>query len=76
MSTPTRQIIADNVDTLLRSVAIPRAELAQGMGIGEGSLNRARYGYGNQSVEILDRIAEYFHIETWRLLAPKLGKNA
>lgn len=71
----TRQIIADNVDALLSDTSIPRAEAAKGMGIGEGSLNRARYGYGNQSVEILDRIAEYYHIETWRLLAPGLGKK-
>lgn len=52
-----------------------RLDLAKIMGVADGTLGRIKYGTGNPTVEVLDQIASFFRIPTWKLLQPDLGES-
>ncbi|WP_186137361.1 helix-turn-helix domain-containing protein [Burkholderia gladioli] len=60
---------------LARRDDVSRLELSRQMGVADGTLGRIKYGTGNPTVEVLDQIASFFKIETWRLLLPNLGRD-
>lgn len=48
-------------------------DLARRMGVSDGTLGRIKYGTGNPTVDVVERIARYFRMEPWELLCPPGG---
>jgi transcriptional regulator with XRE-family HTH domain len=70
----TKKALADNLKVLLdRRADVSRLDLSRQMKVADGTLGRIKYGTGNPTVEVLDQIAHFFKIDTWRLLMPNLG---
>lgn len=70
----TKKILADNLTALLeRRPDVSRLNLSKQIHVADGTLGRIKYGNGNPTVDVLERIAHFFRVEPWRLLAPDLG---
>lgn len=52
-----------------------RLTFSKEVGIGDGTLGRIKYGVGNPTLEVLERLGEFFAVEPWQLLAPDLGQD-
>src|SRR5579859_6621173 len=70
----TQKILAENLTALLeRRPDISRLNLSKQIQVADGTLGRIKYGNGNPTVDVLERIARFFRVEPWQLLAPNLG---
>lgn len=62
--------LAANLTALLQlRGGISRLDLSREIGIADGTLGRIKYGTGNPTVDVLERLAAAFGIEPWILLA-------
>lgn len=66
----SNQSLADNLNRLLASQDMARIELAKRMGVADGTLGRIKYGKGNPTIDVVDKIARYFRVNPWELLMP------
>lgn len=66
----SNQTLTQHLQRLLESQELPRLELAQRMGVSDGTLGRIKYGTANPTIDVVDRIARYFRVEPWQLLKP------
>ncbi|HET6807213.1 MAG TPA: helix-turn-helix transcriptional regulator [Frateuria sp.] len=48
-----------------------RLDLSRRMGVADGTLGRIKYGRGNPTLDVVDRIANYFRIAPWKLIQPE-----
>lgn len=72
----TKKTLAENLKHLLdRRPDVSRLDLSRQMKVADGTLGRIKYGNGNPTVQVLDQIAHFFKVETWRLLVPSLGRE-
>jgi len=72
----TRKILQENLKALLATRPdTSRLNLSREMKVGDGTLGSIQYGTGNPTLEILETIARFFELETWRLLSPNLGHS-
>ncbi|QTD88902.1 helix-turn-helix domain-containing protein [Burkholderia anthina] len=72
----TQKILADNLTALLeRRPDISRLNLSKQIKVSDGTLGRIKYGNGNPTVDVLERIGKFFKVEPWRLLMPNLGEQ-
>lgn len=72
----TKKILQENLKALLATrPEISRLNLSREMKVGDGTLGSIQYGKGNPTIEILEAIAVFFELETWRLLCPNLGQG-
>lgn len=49
--------------------------VAKAAGVGEGTVQRARSGDGNITVENLEALARYYRLDAWQLLVPRLDPD-
>lgn len=73
--THSNQALAQHLTRLLDGADGSRMDIAKRMGVADGTLGRIKYGTGNPTIEVLDRIAHYFRVEPWELLRPTDAKN-
>lgn len=66
----SNQALTQHLQRLLEGQELSRLELAQRMGVSDGTLGRIKYGTANPTVDVVDRIARYFRVEPWELLKP------
>lgn len=72
----TKQVLQKNLKALLATrPEISRLNLSREMKVGDGTLGSIQYGKGNPTLEVLETIAGFFELETWRLLCPNLGQG-
>lgn len=71
---PLRQTLADNLKRLMeRHRFTSLKEVTARGGVSNGALDRMRRGAAGASVDVVERVAETFNVEPWRLLAPDCG---
>lgn len=71
-----KKILAENLTALLATRPdMSRLNLSKAMGVADGTLGRIKYGDGNPTVEVIERIATFFEVEPWQLLYPDLGRD-
>lgn len=76
LDTTESPVLRDNMAELRKRDSRGVVALAQAIGgIGTGSVNRAIRGEGGSQLRTLVKIAEYFGVEPWQLLAPDLGRH-
>jgi transcriptional regulator with XRE-family HTH domain len=65
----TREVLANNLAALdERHGTQSQRVLAERAGVGQGTIQRARTGDANVTVDNLDRIAHAYHVPVWQLL--------
>ncbi|WP_244116539.1 helix-turn-helix transcriptional regulator [Burkholderia gladioli] len=71
-----KKTLADNLAELLATRPdVSRLNLSKAMGVADGTLGRIKYGDGNPTAEVIEKIATFFKIEPWQLLYPNLGRD-
>ncbi len=74
---PANKVLAENINRLLKKAPkLPRPELAKRMDIGDKTLGFLKAGTGNPTLENLVKVATFFRVQPWQLLAPNLGKSS
>lgn len=70
-------LLAANLSRLLDERSdVSRLTLSKEIGVADGTLGRIKYGSGNPTLDVLQRIADAFQIEPWMLIAPaEVGIN-
>lgn len=63
-------VLSERLTTLLDNASEARIKLAKRMRVADGTLGRIKYGQGNATLEVLDRIAAFFRLEPWELIKP------
>lgn len=64
-------LLASNLSKLLAERSdVSRLTLSREIGVADGTLGRIKYGNGNPTLDVLQRIADAFHVEPWMLIAP------
>lgn len=66
----SNQALSAHLNRLLAGQDIARLELAKRMGVADGTLGRIKYGKGNPTIDVVDKIARYFRVHPWELLQP------
>ncbi|CAN7518512.1 helix-turn-helix transcriptional regulator [Pseudoxanthomonas sp. LjRoot168] len=64
-------LLAANLSRLLEERSdVSRLTLSREIGVSDGTLGRIKYGSGNPTLDVLQRIADAFQVEPWMLIAP------
>lgn len=66
----SNQALTQHLNRLLAGTGVARMELAKRMDVADGTLGRIKYGKGNPTIDVLDKIARYFRMQPWELLIP------
>ncbi|MCW1959816.1 MAG: helix-turn-helix transcriptional regulator [Mycobacterium sp.] len=74
-NTDTKEVLWENVRRLMKGAydAMRLGQFARETGIGAATMTRIRKCETSVGVDILEAIAAHFKIQTWQLLAPRLG---
>lgn len=72
----SNKVLSERLSTLLASSEGPRLDLAKRMNVSDGTLGRIKYGQGNPTLEVVDRIAAFYRVEPWQLIKPDDGMGA
>lgn len=67
-----RAILGANVTTLMEHHGEANRRMADKIGIGEGTIQRAKKGTVSLTIENVEVIAAHFGLEAWQLLTPGL----
>lgn len=71
----TRDVLAQNIRKLLADEQGGMRAISDRIGVGEGTLSRVKAGSHAATVDTLDALAKYFHLEPWQLLCPAFEKG-
>jgi transcriptional regulator with XRE-family HTH domain len=63
-------VLSEHLNRLLATTDGARLEISRRMGVADGTLGRIKYGRGNPTLDVVDRIAKYFRVEPWTLIQP------
>ncbi|HEY0201128.1 MAG TPA: helix-turn-helix transcriptional regulator [Burkholderiaceae bacterium] len=66
----SNQVLSDHLNRLLSGSEVARIELAKRMGVADGTLGRIKYGKGNPTIDVVDKIARFYRVQPWELLRP------
>lgn len=73
----SNSILSERLSELLEARSdLSRMDHAELMGVSDGTLGRIKYGIGNPTLDVVDAIARYFRVPTWRLLQPRSAETA
>jgi len=68
----SNSVLSRKLATLLEQRSeLSRLDHSKVMGVSDGTLGRIKYGTGNPTLDVVDAIARYFRVPTWRLLQPE-----
>lgn len=73
--TAAREILAANLNALMAHQGHANRSLAMKIGIGEGTIQRARRAQSGVTLDNIEAIARYYGLEVWQLLTPDLEPN-
>lgn len=70
-----RRVLGENMVSLMRHHGQANRRLAEKVGIGEGTIQRAKRGTASLTIDNLAAIAEVFGLQAWQMLTPDLDPN-
>ena len=72
MRAKVRQILGENLRALMTHHQQANRRMAEKLGIGEGTIQRAKTGQVSLTVDNVETIAAFFNLEAWQLFTPDL----
>lgn len=72
----SNRALTAHLSRLLEGQGLSRMALSKRIGVADGTLGRIKYGTGNPTIDVIDKIARYFRVKPWELLQPLDGSAA